>query len=384
MFHDLGYTASKMASLFECSKSLIYKRLHSEGIYQSRRYANIENTEIDAEVSKIHKRHPNAGSQMMAGYLEGKGICVQRRRVRESLSRIDPSGERMSRSIARRQYRVSGPNSLWHIDGHMKLIRWGIVTHGGIDGFSRLVLYLSCSNNNKSLTVLEKFVVACKQYGVPGKVRCDHGREHIDIGMFMNIVNGLYANSFLTGRSVHNQRIERLWRDVFEQVIDLFYQLFYSMEDEGELDINSPTHMYALQFCFLPIINDHLEEFRQGWNKHKMRTMHNKSPQQAWIDGVFTNLNSSSLTISNIFCPTPIQVSLQDSLQELGVDIDVSSYEVAGSVFSEDQNQILQDAVNTEDDYRQKFILCKNILGRLSNVQLHAVTNEDIRPDSVI
>ncbi len=27
---------------------------------------------------------------------------------------------------------------LWHIDGHHSLIRWGLVVHGGIDGFSRL------------------------------------------------------------------------------------------------------------------------------------------------------------------------------------------------------------------------------------------------------
>ena len=39
----------------------------------------------------------------------------------------------------------------------------------------------------------------------------------------------------LTGKSTHNQRIERLWRDVFSQVIK--YELFYYLEDEGFLDI---------------------------------------------------------------------------------------------------------------------------------------------------
>ncbi len=31
------------------------------------------------------------------------------------------------------------PNSVWHIDGHHKLIRWGIVVHGMVDGFCRTV-----------------------------------------------------------------------------------------------------------------------------------------------------------------------------------------------------------------------------------------------------
>ena len=35
------------------------------------------------------------------------------------------------------------PNSLWHIDGYHKLIRWRVIIHGGIDGFSRLPVYLT-------------------------------------------------------------------------------------------------------------------------------------------------------------------------------------------------------------------------------------------------
>jgi len=30
---------------------------------------------------------------------------------------------------------VPWPNSLWHIDGHHSLIRWGFVVHGCVDGF---------------------------------------------------------------------------------------------------------------------------------------------------------------------------------------------------------------------------------------------------------
>ena len=41
------------------------------------------------------------------------------------------------------------PNSLWHIDGHHSLIRWRIVIHGGIDGYSRLIVFLHASTNNR-------------------------------------------------------------------------------------------------------------------------------------------------------------------------------------------------------------------------------------------
>ena len=42
--------------------------------------------------------------------------------VRESQSHVDPEGSVMRR-FNRRQYHVSGPGALWHIDGHHKLIR---------------------------------------------------------------------------------------------------------------------------------------------------------------------------------------------------------------------------------------------------------------------
>jgi len=38
---------------------------------------------------------------------------------------------------------------------------------------------------------------------------------------------GMGRNSVIAGRSVHNQRIERLWRDVRVNVIDFYRTIFY-------------------------------------------------------------------------------------------------------------------------------------------------------------
>jgi len=57
---------------------------------------------------------------------------------------INPCGveQRMHTILHRHRYKVKGPKSLWHIDGNHKLIRWRIVIHGGVDGFSRIPIYL--------------------------------------------------------------------------------------------------------------------------------------------------------------------------------------------------------------------------------------------------
>jgi len=93
---------------------------------------------------------------MLAGALKSKNIIVLRNRLRESIQRIDAFGTiiRLTNTISRRKYQVAGPNALWHIDGNHKLIRWKFVIHGGIDGFSRMVTFFHCSNNNKSQIVL--------------------------------------------------------------------------------------------------------------------------------------------------------------------------------------------------------------------------------------
>ena len=63
----------------------------------------------------------------------------------------------------------------------------------------------------------------------------------------MDKLSGDNSRNLIWGSSAHNQRIERLWRDVFAKVLDRYYKLFSHMETEGILDIGNGIHMFALQ-----------------------------------------------------------------------------------------------------------------------------------------
>ena len=96
------------------------------------------------------------------------------------MHRVDPSGvESRSRNVLHhRVYRVAAPNSLWHCDGYHKLIRRKMVVHGGVDGYSRLIMYLRVSSNNRASTVLSAFNLAVDEYDLPSRIRIDRGREN--------------------------------------------------------------------------------------------------------------------------------------------------------------------------------------------------------------
>jgi hypothetical protein len=131
-------------------------------------------------------------------------------RVREAIVRVSGRQPRPP-PIHRHTYYVPGPNALWHLDGNHKLIRWKFVFHGAIDGYSRLITYLKCSSNNYSETVLTEGI---QKFGMPSRIRTDHGGENVRVWDFMEHNRGSGRNSFIAGRSVHNTRIEGLWRDV--------------------------------------------------------------------------------------------------------------------------------------------------------------------------
>ena len=132
--------------------------------------------------------------------------------------------------------------------------------------------------------MLSCFLKGVETYGIPSRVRSDKGKENVLVSDYMIEKRGSERGSMITGPSTHNQRIERLWRDVFDGVLALYYELFAFMEDNELLDPFNEIDIAALHYIFIPLINNKLDAWRHAWSKHRIQTI-KTSTIHLWILG---------------------------------------------------------------------------------------------------
>ncbi len=318
-----GYKVTEICHSLGVSRSTLCQRMKENNMVLDK-FTDISDVDLDEHISLFKADHLNCGLPLVQGHLVSIGVRVPRR-IRETLQHLDSIGtrNRWHQITKRRVYKLPGPNSLWHIDGHHSLIRWRMVIHGGIDGYSRLIVLLNCPTNNRSETVFKLFYEAIKTYNVPSRVRSDKGGENVRVCEFMVAYRGVGRGSHIAGSSIHNQRIERLWRDVFRCVCTSYYTLFYDMEVNGILDLNCETDLFVLHYLFIPQINQSLDTFVQAWNNHAIRTERNWNPLKIWSRGVLDPSNIGQTAVRDIVDDIPL-----DSVNSFGFDFVGESNEI--------------------------------------------------------
>ncbi|KAJ3531850.1 hypothetical protein NMY22_g7983 [Coprinellus aureogranulatus] len=275
-----------LARVMKVHPNTLRKYVKKHGLYN--RFSPITDGELDAIMRSFHMAYPASGIRYATGFLRRRGVRIPKRRIIASLRRVSPVGRTMRTRVAivRREYSQIRPNAMWHLDGHHKLIRWGIVIHGTVDGYSRKIVGLRASSDNTAETVLALFIESVKKHGFPSRVRGDRGSENIEVSVFITLFRGLNRGSFVWGTSTRNTRIERLWVEVGSQFARPWQAFFRRLERLHRLDCSKPAHLWLLRHLFLPKINDDCVSFQENWNNHPIaRLGHDQSPEEMYLLG---------------------------------------------------------------------------------------------------
>ena len=96
--------------------------------------------------------------------------------------------------------------------------------------------------------------------------------ENIEVSRFMLQERGLNRGSHITGKSVHNQRIEHLWYDVNWVIVSHFLSIFLFLEHSGILDPTDEVHLFCIHLVYIPLINNAINQFIGQWNNHPVST----------------------------------------------------------------------------------------------------------------
>ena len=93
------------------------------------------------------------------------------------------------------------------------LASYRLVIRGCFDGYTREIIYLACTNNNRATTVYDLLSNTIQLHGSPSRVRGDEGVKNVEIARFIfsHPLRGLRRGSYIATKSVHDQSIEKLW-----------------------------------------------------------------------------------------------------------------------------------------------------------------------------
>ena len=129
------------------------------------------------------------GRRMLTGSLLAQGIHVGEGRVRSAMMEVDPVNyARRQVDIARRfnpvPYNAQYFGHKLHIDLNEKLVHYGCLVVGAIDGFSGLIISLFTIHRKNCIDLCKMYEETLVRFGLWDQIRVDQGIKHINLFFF--------------------------------------------------------------------------------------------------------------------------------------------------------------------------------------------------------
>lgn len=179
----------------------------------------------------------------------------------------------------------------------------------------------------------------------------------------------LYILTVYFIRSVHNVRIERIWRDLTRNFGAKWKLFFRDLEVHDGLDRDLSSHIWLLHYLFLPAINHEALTWAGAWNLHSIAIRHERqrSPNDMFFFGQIQN------GIRGLRAPGhPVDGDLNADDHIIG---DVQAYGIDWEEFEDRQINEHHVAANPSDDlgHENPFLAYKAHPHHLSHVEVEEV-----------
>ena len=291
---SLGFTMSQVSNALGISDGTLrrFRTIESCNLYDK-----ISDEELDKEVLDIKKQHPGMGEKRLLGLLRGRGLRIQRSRLRDCIHRVDPSGPKLrcnagillvnSRTsvgenreakpkLAKGKREANGiqvpvncpaPNSIWRIDTMDKLERWKISITFALDMFSRMMVFMVASNvgDNHQENIEDAFRSSVKMYQWPDLLSTDEKDEKMLVWKAMIEEKGDLSVE-MSSKLERVQWVTIIKNDLNNSILTPLLDTFTQLEIEGSLNVENDTDLFCLHFVYLPRINKLLKDFACCYN----------------------------------------------------------------------------------------------------------------------
>lgn len=206
------------------------------------------------------------------------GVRVDRKEVRKRMRIIDPVGVRARRPGTRRRRGKyhAGVNQVWHLDSWEKLAAYGLYIHGGIDGESRFIVYMTVALTKRKEDIYTSFLEGLNRVRRhPDYTRSDNMTEGVLIAEHM--LRNVGPDSYRQGSSTSNIVIERFWNILREGCTWWYVDALDSLAAAGLFERNKTHHKQSVLVVFGVQLSMDVENFVNTHNQSRIRAMRERS-----------------------------------------------------------------------------------------------------------
>eukprot|EP00112_Aurelia_sp_Birch-Aquarium-sp1_P007258 Seg1790.5 transcript_id=Seg1790.5/GoldUCD/mRNA.D3Y31 product="hypothetical protein" protein_id=Seg1790.5/GoldUCD/D3Y31 len=273
---------------YKWSTRTLDRRLRFSGVYRTDPNVTVDQlrSAVEHEISGPGKL---LGVRAMHNVIRQKyHLNVPRIGVHAIMYDLDQKGleehlPKRKQKRARGNFTTRGPNWVFSLDGHAKLMgfekgTFPLAIYGCIDTATRKIMYLKVWTGNSDPKLIGRwyFDFVMENEYIPAKLRIDKGTERGEmatIHAFLRQGHGDMdpADTVIYGPSTSNQ-IERWWRELHERLEMFFKHQLSMLKDEGHYDPHNQEDRSLLAFVFIPVLQKQLDAFKDiVLNTHRIR-----------------------------------------------------------------------------------------------------------------